>query len=142
MTFVKFKKGPGLDTLLHEVLNSSLADVAKTDFANSPSRPAANISQTADALTLELAIPGLTKKDINIQIEKDLLTVSAAKEKQDNRKFVRKQFDFNKFKRTFRLPDTVDQKSISAAFKNGILSITLNKKEEAKDMPPRTIKIK
>lgn len=140
MTFVKFKRRPALDTFLHEVLNSSIADVAKNDFSNS--RPATNIIQTSDALVLELAIPGLTKQDINLKIEKDLLIVSAKKESTDERRFVTKQFDYNQFSRTFKLPETIDQNNIDAAFKNGILSITLNKKEEAKDKGPIAIKIK
>ena len=140
MTFVKLKRKPALDTFLHEVLNSSLADVAKNDFSNS--RPAANIIQTPDALILEMAIPGMTKQDIDLKIEKDLLIVSANKESADQRRFVTKQFDYNKFSRTFRLPKTIDQNNIEAAFKNGILTITLNKKEEAKDKGPIAIKIK
>lgn len=103
-------------------------------------RPAANVKETDDSFVLELAVPGLTKKDIHINIEKNLLTVSAEKEvtTKEGETVKRSEFSFNEFKRSFQLPETVDTELVKAKFKNGVLSITLPKKEEA---TPRQIEI-
>ena len=121
------------------VLNHLLKDTIQS-VATPSNRPAANVKETEDTFVLELAVPGLTKKDIHINIEKDLLTVSATKETvtKEGETVKRSEFNFNDFKRSFQLPDTVNAELVKAGFKNGILSITLPKKEEA---TPRQIEI-
>lgn len=108
-------------------------------------RPAVNVSETDDSFEIELAAPGLTKKDIKVDVDGDLLKISATKttEKKEGeeKKYTLREFNFSTFERTFTLPESVDNQSISAKFKDGILSLTLAKKEEAKPVPARTIKI-
>ena len=100
--------------------------------------------ENSDNLKIEVAAPGLTKKDININVEKDILTISAEREikHKEGETYSRKEFSYDNFKRTFQLPDTIDATNIKAIFKNGILEITLAKKEEAKELPARAIEIK
>lgn len=106
-------------------------------------QPAVNIAELPEAILLELAAPGLEKTDFNIKIEKDQLRISAAKEttKESTEKVKRSEFSYHKFERTFQLPDTIATGQISAEYKNGILKVTLPKKEEAREMPPRTVEI-
>jgi HSP20 family protein len=106
-------------------------------------RPSVNILETGDGFRIELSAPGLDKNDFAIGIEKDILTIEANKEvkEQEGEKFIKRGFDFSNFKRTFRLPETIDVNNVKASFENGILSLFLAKKEEAKEQPPRMIEI-
>ena len=106
-------------------------------------QPAVNILETGDGFRIELCAPGLDKNDFAIGIEKDILTIEANKEvkEQEGETFIKRGFDFSNFKRTFRLPETIDVNNVKASFENGILNLFLAKKEEAKEQPPRTIEI-
>ncbi|MFC2097810.1 Hsp20/alpha crystallin family protein, partial [Bacteroidota bacterium] len=108
------------------------------------SAPPANIVETKDDFRIEIAAPGFMKKDFNIHIEKDLLSISKELEDQkeeENEKYSRKEFSYSSFKRTFKLSNLIDKENISAEYKNGILKVKLPKLEEAKDKPARDIKI-
>ena len=128
--------------LMNDVLANSSVDFEKN---NVKTRPAVNVIEGKENYRIDVAAPGLNKSDFEIKIEKDVLTISAEVKNEttdDNVKFTRKEFSYNKFKRTFQLPDTIDTRNIEANFLNGILSVTLAKKEEAKELPPRKIEIK
>jgi len=112
------------DSLFNEALNKNYA-VNKM--------PAVNILETATDYKIELAAPGLTKDDFQINLKKDNLSVWAerkAVEGAEVKDYNRKEFDFNSFARSFVLPDTIDAEKISAEYVNGILYITIGKKEE------------
>lgn len=106
-------------------------------------RPAVNVLEKDDAFVIELAAPGLNKADFNIKVENDVLTIAAKKEvtPKEGEKYTRKEFNYTQFTRTFQLPETVDTTQITAAFENGILTLNLAKKEEAKVQPARAIAI-
>ena len=133
---------PVFDNLFNELTNGSFSKPKRNNFIKS--RPAVNVIESNDNFKIEAAVPGLTKKDININVEKDILTISAEREikQTEGEKFSRKEFSYDNFKRTFQLPESVDVTNIKATFKNGILEITIAKKEEAKELPPRAIEIK
>jgi len=130
-----------LNNFIDGFLNHNLA---KTDLGSFTNKPMVNIVERKDNFELHIALPGIAKEHININVDGDLLTISntvieneeAKKEegtKESNEaKFLRKEFSFNSFKRTFTLPDTVNATQINATNENGILTITLPKKEEAK----------
>jgi len=127
--------------LVNDILTTSVSELEKSAVRN---RPAVNVIEGKDNFRLEIAAPGLNKSDFDINIEKDVLTISAKVEKEASKegvKYSRKEFDYNEFKRTFNLPKTIDKTKIDAAFKNGILTLTLAKKEEAKELPARKIVI-
>jgi len=107
------------------------------------SHPAVNIIETEDDFKIQLAAPGLTKKDFNLNVENETLTISAEKkvEKVEGETYNRHEFSFNEFKRTFHLPETIDNQQITANLENGILTVTLAKKEEAKPKPAKKIEI-
>jgi HSP20 family protein len=133
---------PVFDNLFNELINGSFSQPKRNSFAKN--RPNVNVVENNDNFRIEMAVPGLTKKDININVEKDILTISAEKEvkQKEGEKYTRKEFSYDNFKRTFQLPESVDATNIKAAFKNGILEVTIAKKEEAKELPPRAIEIK
>jgi len=108
------------------------------------SMPAVNILETKDDFKLEIAAPGLTKKDYKIQVENNVLTISSEKEEKQEEKdsrFMRREFSYSSFTRSFTLPVTVAADQIAATHSEGILTIIIPKKEEAKEKPAREIKI-
>ena len=128
--------------LVNDVLTNSATELEKHAIKT---RPAVNVIEGKENFRIDVAAPGLNKSDFNIKIEKDVLTISAEVKNEttdENVKFSRREFNYNEFKRTFHLPETIDTRNIEANFKNGILSVTLAKKEEAKELPPRKIEIK
>lgn len=133
---------PVFDNLINEFVNGSFTNPKKNEFLKN--RPAVNVIESDDSFKIEMAVPGLAKKDISINVEKDILSISANKQanQKEGEKFLRNEFSFDNFKRTFQIPETVDSANIKATFKNGILELTLAKKEEAKELPPRAIEIK
>ncbi len=112
---------------------------------SSMSMPAVNISEDADSFRIEVAAPGLDKKDFRIEVKNNLLTISSEKqEKQEanEERYMRREFNYCAFKRSFGLPQTVDSDNIKAKHSNGILNVVIPKKEEAKEKPMRQIEIK
>lgn len=107
--------------------------------------PAVNIVETDNSYRIEVAAPGLNKTDFVVKVDQDLLTISAKKEasQEDNgEKYTRREFSYFEFTRNFHLPETVNAEGIVANYENGILHVTLAKKEEAKPAPVKTIEIK
>jgi len=97
--------------------------------------PNVNISETEQAYVIELAAPGLKKEDFQINLKKDTLSVWAEVKSEEtavNKDFSRKEFDYSSFARSFNLPDSADGEKITAEYKDGILSITINKKDDSK----------
>ena len=126
-------------SFINDFANRSVADVVGRDFT--VNQPSVNIVEEADQHLIHLAAPGLTKEDFKIKIDKDHLIISSEKEQTEAGKFTRKEFNYSSFKRSFYLPKEVNKDGISAEYNNGILSVTLVKKEEAKEKDPVTIEI-
>lgn len=147
MNLVKFNHAHPSESIskwIDNLFNTSLADVIGTDTMLSS--PSVNISENETHYMLHLAAPGLTKQDFNISIEKDQLVISAEKksEKEENQegRFTRREFNFASFRRTFPLDDSINREGISATYEDGVLKLTLPKKEEdVKKSTPKTIEI-
>ncbi len=106
--------------------------------------PAVNIIESKENFRIEIAAPGLNKEDYKIDLHNDLLTISSEKKSENeekNEKYMRKEFNYASFKRSFIIPDSANVDSINASYKNGILNVTIPKKEEAKEKAPRQISI-
>ena len=91
-----------------------------------------------------MAIPGMNKSDFEISIDNKMLFISAEVENKNEEttdEYSLREFGFSSFKRSFSLPETVDDAKINANYTDGILNVHIPKKEEAKQRPPRTIKI-
>lgn len=107
--------------------------------------PAANIIEADDHFDIELAAPGKKKADFKIELEEGVLTISSETETKSTEKegsFTRKEFGYSAFKRSFNIPDSVSADKISANYKEGILTVSLPKKEEALPQPKKLISIK
>ncbi|MBL7767897.1 MAG: Hsp20/alpha crystallin family protein [Flavipsychrobacter sp.] len=92
--------------------------------------PAVNITDNKENYLISLAIPGMEKKDFNIDIEGNMLTVSCEKEEtkeEKDKSYSRKEYNYNSFSRSFNLPEEVMMEQINAVYDNGILNITLPK---------------
>jgi HSP20 family protein len=102
--------------------------------------PATDVIETAEGFTLQLDIPGVEQKDIEVKFEDDMLTVRAEhKQQAKNEKYHLYERRYSSFARQFSLPTSVDAGKAEASYKNGVLSITLPKREESK---PRSISVK
>jgi HSP20 family protein len=133
-------------------LSSIFDDAFNTNFGQvgfnsnwAATLPSVNITENDDAFLLELAAPGLTKEDFNITLNSDQLEISVSKEhkseEKEEGKWYRKEFNYTSFKRSFHVNDTIDTDCINAEYVNGILTLTLPKKEDAKPKAPKTITI-
>ncbi|WP_340066555.1 Hsp20/alpha crystallin family protein [Ascidiimonas aurantiaca] len=124
--------------------SSDLPSVFNSGFNTGITLPKVNIMETADAYQVEMAVPGMKKSDFQIDLDNQLLSISTEvkqEEENKNNAYTRREFSYASFKRTFSLPESVDDSKIKASYNDGILSIHLPKKEEARQKPARTIKI-
>jgi HSP20 family protein len=95
--------------------------------------PSVNISETEDNFKVELAVPGFSKKEIKIDLEKDMLKIYSEREMENGANGYRvRQFGGHNFAKSFVLPETVDNENIKADYKNGVLTLVLPKKEEVR----------
>ena len=127
MNNLQFAFRPFLPALVNEVFERQSAATALTY------KPAANVREDEKSYSLELALPGFSKEEITIKFEEDVLTVTAGhqpKEDEKGPKYTWNEFGYkSKYERSFQLPETLDADNIGAKFDNGILLITLPKKE-------------
>lgn len=108
--------------------------------------PAVNIKDTVDGYEVEMAAPGMHKEDFHVDLDNNMLTISAEEKSEHTDKdkdgtYTRREFSYSSFHRTFTLPDTVQAEKIAAKYKDGVLRITIPKKEEAKPKPVKQIAI-
>ena len=135
-----------LDRMVNDLFKSFEKDIHfKAPVANLKRQPAVNVLENEDAFLLEIAAPGFNKDQFEMKVEKDVLTIEAkaSRESETPEQTVYKvrEFVFNDFKKAFTLPEIVNVEVISAKFEDGILTVTLPKKEEAKPLPPKQIEI-
>ncbi len=135
----------GWGSLMDELFSDDLQMLKNKDFNNSVSNPKVNIRESDEAYVLDMAVPGFKKSDFKIDIESEELTIAAEIKVDDDDKkeanFTRREFSFTSFKRTFSLPETVEEGAVKANYENGILTLSIPKKEEAKPKPARNIEI-
>lgn len=96
--------------------------------------PAVNITETEREFLVELAAPGLQKSDFNINVDKNIISISVEKSEErttEDKLYSKKEFSYNSFTRSFTLPEIVDHNNIEATYENGILKVKIGKKEEA-----------
>jgi HSP20 family protein len=106
--------------------------------------PAVNVKENKDSFSIEFAAPGFKKGDFNINVDENVLTISAEKQeeaKEDNEEYTRREFSYSSFSRSFTLPQSVNPDKIDAKYSEGILHLIIPKKEEAKKQPKKEIKV-
>lgn len=122
---------PSFSRLLDDFFNNDLQLTRGFDAPKSV--PSINVVQKEDAFRIELAAPGLSREDFSLNVDKDQLIIKAhkeAKEEETTEKYTRREFSYHTFQRSFTLPDTIDRDAIGAVYENGVLNVTLPKKEE------------
>jgi len=137
MSLIKFNNGTrnqGLSNGVNDIFESIFNDSFFSDRMMSRV-PAVNVSETADQYLIEMAAPGLSKEEFKINLERNMLTLSAEQQKQSEdsgKRYNKREFSYTSFVRSFALPDSADDANINAEYRDGILHISVAKKEEAK----------
>lgn len=135
-----------LPSLMDNLFSRDWLDWNTSNFSTTNTTlPAVNIKETVEDFQIEVAAPGMNKKDFKINLENNQLTISSEHQEEkenDDDNYMRREFSYQSFQRTFNLAENmVDGDKISAKYSEGVLCITLPKKEEVKPKPPKEIKI-
>ncbi len=133
---------PQLSTLFDEILSKDFVNIGHEITKNFINYlPAVNIKETDDLYAIELAAPGLDKSDFNIELHKNILTISTLREDktsdvtQEKDDYIRREFNYRSFSRRFTLPDVkFDTKNLKANYKNGVLHVSILKDKKEKDI--------
>ena len=131
MTLIRWHRPAGLADMFQNFFDSDFNEFFGRRFTD----PAANIIENPDSFQLDLAAPGMHKDDFKIHLENNILTISSEVEDEkmeEGKNYSRKEFYYGSFSRSFTLPKIVDLDKIKADYVDGILRMTLPKKEEAK----------
>lgn len=134
-------------SLLDNFLSRDLFDWGTSNFSSTDTTlPAVNVIENDDSYEIEVAAPGMSKNDFQVTLENNLLTISSEKreDKKEEKKgqYTRREFSYQSFQRTFTVPESeVEGDKISAKYCEGVLCISLPKKEEVKPKPAREIRI-
>ena len=135
---------PSFSSWFDNFFDNSIGTEFLSNFNTGITLPAVNIKETANDFILELAIPGMKKSDFIIDVENKILSISSEVTKEEEEKneiYTRREFGYSSFKRTFTLPDSIESDKVKASYEDGILMVTLPKREEAKQKPPKRIEI-
>ncbi|MFD0941157.1 Hsp20/alpha crystallin family protein [Pedobacter boryungensis] len=136
MTLVKFNnKTRNTAPYFNNVFDSLFSDALNKNYGVNKV-PNVNIYENTSDYKIELAAPGLNKEDFKIDLKKDNLSVWVEKKAENTdvqKDYTRKEFEYTSFARSFVLPEGIDAEKISAEYINGILTITIGKKDEAKE---------
>lgn len=145
---MRFSKTPvqsSISRMMDEFFNGGLMDM--NDRSLMATQPSVNIVENEDSFTVEVAAPGLDKDDFNVVVEDDVLTISGEKKHETEEKgekngtFTRREFNYTAFSRSFHLPDSCQSDDIMGSYNNGVLILSIPKREEAKKKPAKTIEI-
>lgn len=139
MAYVKFNSRPfeGTFNNLVDDLFTELPVLFKNDFNNAERKGTipVNVKETEKSYQIEVVAPGFEKSDFKVNMEQDLLTISADKRsevKDENEKHIRREYSFGSFKRSFTLDEKIDATNIEASYVNGVLTLNLPKKVAVK----------
>ena len=126
------------DKMFDQIVSTHFPDITKSVGVNpyqGTAYPKVNVYEYDDKVGIVAEIPGLDKKQLNIEVEQGILTISGDKHgihKEDGAKVLRRELKASSFKRSFTLGELLDGESIKANFKDGVLSIEIPKMEPAK----------
>jgi HSP20 family protein len=133
-------------SLVNDLLDTNIRDF-NGDVFNWPSLkhlPAVNVTETPKEFKIEMAAPGLERKDFKVEMENGMLSISSEKEeekKEEGKDWLRKEFSYNGFSRSFQVPDNIMAEKIDAKYENGLLKVILPKKEITLTNPKKEIKV-
>lgn len=133
MTLIRYNR-PNKDLFsknFSDVMDEFFNDVVNQ--RNNSFVPGIDISETNDSFEVTVELPGMNKEDIDISLDNSRLTISGERkfeEKEDGKTYHRVETRYGSFNRSFQLPDNVDEESINATYKNGLLNITIKKTQD------------
>jgi len=133
MALIKYNQ-PSTDLLsrrFNDIIDEFFNDTS--EYRSNGFVPSVDISETEKQFEISAQLPGMEKDDINIDLENGRLTISGERElkkEKDGKNYHRVETQFGKFSRSFYLPDSVDEDTIKANYKDGVLNITIDKNEE------------
>ena len=144
MDLVKFSNQ--YPSVFDRFFNDNMLDWSNRHFSETNTTlPSVNVAENIGEFKIEVAAPGFEKGDFIIEVDNDVLTISSEKqienEQKDGERVTKREFSYQSFSRSFTLPVLVESENIIAKYENGILNITIPKKEEAKPKPAKRIEI-
>ena len=138
---------PSLPSILEDFFNRDWADSSLANRNYSATLPAVNVKETNENYIIEVAAPGMKRAEFKVELDNNVLTISSQhedkqEEQDETRNYTRREFNYQSFQRSFTLPENkVEGDKISARYVDGILHITVPKKDEAKVKPIKQIAI-
>lgn len=124
---------PSINSMLDSLFSNTSGFYSEVEKGTSI--PAVNVTETEESFGLEVAAPGKSKKDFNVEIDNGVLSISSEAEETketEEKNYTRKEYSFNSFCRSFTLPENVDPEGIEAKYVDGVLNVTVPKKEPSK----------
>ncbi|MHC1778680.1 MAG: Hsp20/alpha crystallin family protein [Bacteroidales bacterium] len=147
MTLIRRSENlPVWTNLFNDFFNQDWNDWSLRNFSlTNTTLPSVNIKETGDNFEVEMAAPGMDKSDFKIEVNQGVLSISSEKkvenEQNEENRYTKREFSYQSFCRSFSLPTTVNSDKIAAKYENGILKITIPKRDEARPKPVRMIDI-
>jgi HSP20 family protein len=138
---------PSTPSIFDRFFDGELMDWNRNNFSSTDSTlPAVNVKENSNEFQIDVAAPGMSKEDFNVNFDNGMLTISSEhenkKEEKDGEKVTRREFSYQSFQRSFTVAENaIDADKIKASYKDGILHIMLPKREEIKPKPAKEIKI-
>ncbi|MCW5907168.1 MAG: Hsp20/alpha crystallin family protein [Chitinophagales bacterium] len=133
---------PRFSSIIDNFFENDFPHLTRNEFFKTPAL--VNVKDTKESYQIEVAAPGFKKEEFSVKVDGNILTIAAESKKETEtteEKYTRKEFNFSSFSRSFTLPKTIDVTKVGAGYDNGILTVTLPKKEEAKENPQIEVKI-
>lgn len=147
MTLVLKRNGNLFPNVVSNLLDAGTfftPELLDTNWDFSVKVPSVNITEDEKEYKVELAAPGLEKKDFKISVENNMLIISSEKEeekKEEKKNYTRKEFSYSSFSRSFQLPEDVLADKIDAKYENGVLKLSVPKKEVTVAKAKKEIKV-
>jgi HSP20 family protein len=139
---------PAIPSLLNDFFTDDWFDSSLANWRSSGTTlPAVNVRETNDEFRIEVAAPGMRRDDFKVELDNNVLTISSQREdnreeKQKDGSYTRREFSYQSFQRSFTLPESkVEGEKIAARYVDGILQVTVPKREEAKVKPAKQISV-
>jgi HSP20 family protein len=138
---------PSLPSLLEDFFNRDWADSSLANGNYSATLPGVNVQETNEEYLIDVAAPGMKRDEFKVELDNNVLTISSQreesyKEQDQARNYTRREFNYQSFQRSFTLPENkVVGEKISARYTDGILHITIPKKDDAKVKPVKQITV-
>lgn len=145
MSLVRFTNQ--FPSLFDRFFDNDMFDWTNNNYsATNTTLPSVNVKENAESYEVEMAAPGFEKKDFKVEVHNNMLHISSEKkvenETKEGERYTKKEFSYQSFSRSFTLPMTIENEKISAKYEQGILKVSIPKKEEAKPKPLKQIAIK